>query len=240
MNSKQDTLINLMKVSHQEQKHFIATLTEGERNAAGTAENWSPKDVLAHVVHWDAHTAANLADPGRDHPDDGDDLDFNQINDRVWGQYKDASWAEIEELVDKAHTDMVNSLAQLNNEQLADTERYEWTRGRPAWRSVAFGCFYHPMQHVAELWVKRGDVAYGNKIQERAAELQLALAEDDDWQGTVFYNLGCHYALTGQEEKALELVERGIALYPYLKEWAPQDSDLKSIHDDPAFKAMID
>jgi len=239
MNSKRDELINLMKISYQEQKHYIATLTEEEREALGTAYDWSSKDVMAHVAHWDVYTAADLADPQRVDPDSDDDEDSNQANARIWDRYKDASWAEIEAMVDKAHKDLVESLGQLDDEQLADKERYKWTGGRPAWRPVTFGCFYHPLQHVAGLWAKRGDVAYSNKIQEQAVELQLTLSDDDDWHGTVIYNLGCHYALTGQTEKALEKVGQGIVLYPYLKEWAPKDSDLDSIHDDPAFKGMI-
>jgi hypothetical protein len=96
------------------------------------------------------------------------------------------------------------------------------------------------MQHTAELVAKRGELERANDIQEETTELQLALVDSDTWRGNVLYNLGCHYAVTGQREKALENIGRGIELYPYLKEWAPQDSDLESLRDDPGLMALLE
>lgn len=240
MSTKHDELTNLLEISYREQKRYIATLTPEERTAAGSVDDWSPKDVMAHVVHWDAQAAADMANVAQDKPPDDSDDPIEELNARIWEKYKDRSWAQIEELVDDAHRDLVANLQRLTEEQLTDSDRYEWMNNRPFWRRINFGCFYHPLQHVAELFALRGDVAYANQIQEDAVQRQLALVGAEDWQGTVLYNLGCHYAITGQREEALANVRRGIALYPYLKEWAPQDSDLASLHDDPEFKALLD
>ena len=150
------------------------------------------------------------------------------------------TWPEVEDLVHQVHRDLLESLKDVDEEQLNDSQRYEWTNGRPLWQRINFRCFYHPMQHIAELVAKRGELELANDIQEETTELQLTLVETDTWRGNVLYNLGCHYAVTGQREKALENIGRGIELYPYLKEWAPQDEELESLRDDPGLIALLE
>lgn len=134
---------------------------------------------------------------------------------------------------------MVSNLRGLSEEELSDPERYEWMNGRPLWRSIAFTSFYHALQHVADLYAKRGDLVYANEIQESAADLQISLQDSDEWRGTVLYNLGCHYAITGQSEKALAKIGEGFNLYPDLKKWAPEDPDLANLRDQPLFATLI-
>jgi tetratricopeptide (TPR) repeat protein len=236
MATKQDALINLLNISYEEQKRYLATLTGEERAAVGAVDDWSPKDALAHVIHWDADAAANIADPDNTIPADFDE----STNDNLWKQYKEITWEKIEDLTDRTHGDLVAGVQGLTEDQLTDPDRFEWTTGRSLLRSLTFTNFSHPLQHIAELYSKRGDMAYANEMEEQAAELQMPLVDDDQWRGTVLYNLGCHYAITGQKQKALESVRQGLELHPSLKEWAPQDSDLKSIHDDPEFKVLLD
>ncbi|HSG15514.1 MAG TPA: ClbS/DfsB family four-helix bundle protein [Anaerolineae bacterium] len=234
-----DKLIGLLDTAYEYEKAFLASLTEEERESQGTADDWSPKDILAHVAHWDVEAGKELVDPERwVRRDYGDD--FNATNARYWEVYKEARWEEIEALVEKAHVDLVAGISGLSDEQLSDTERYEWTRGRPLWRRIASGNFYHPMAHLGELFAKRGQIEEANARQEKAAAIQLELSDSEQWRGTVLYNLGCYYAVSGQKDKAMKNVAEGMALYDYLVEWAPQDGDLATLHDDPEFKALLE
>jgi len=231
-------LLGLLDMGYDYQKRYLAGLTEEERSAAGAADDWSPKDVMAHVAHWDVQAAKELVDPeSYEPPDYGDD--FNATNARYWEMYAEASWDEIDALVEKAHKELHAGVSGLDDEQLNDENRYEWTRGRPLWHRICFGSFYHPMAHLGELFVKRGQIEETNAMQEKAAAMQLELSDSDQWQGTVLYNLGCYYAVSGQKEAALANVAKGMALYDYLKEWAPQDGDLAILHDDPDFQALL-
>ena len=111
---------------------------------------------------------------------------------------------------------------------------------RPLWQRLCFGSFYHPIAHLGELFVERGEMEETNAMQEKAAEMQLTLSDADQWRGTVLYNLGCYYAVSGQKEMAMKHVAEGLALYEYLREWAPQDGDLATLHEDAAFKALLE
>ena len=233
-----DKLIQVLDFCYDYEKSYLASLTREERAAVGTADSWSPKDVMAHVAHWDVQAAKELVDPATYEPPDYGE-DFNATNEQYWRKYKDASWAEIAALVERAHKDLVAGVSGLSDEQLTDVKRYEWTRNRPLWHRVAFGSFYHPMAHLGELFFKRGQIEETNAMQEKAAAMQLELSDTDQWRGTVLYNLGCYYAVTGQKDLAMKQVAQGLALYNYLKEWAPQDGDLAMLHDEPEFKALL-
>src|SRR5512134_3550662 len=91
-------LTELLKKGYQVEKEFIAVLSDEERNAEGTFENWSAKDIIAHNAYWRKHHAedvlAVLAGKTPTHTED------DQINDQVYSQYKDQSWKDVNTLVD--------------------------------------------------------------------------------------------------------------------------------------------
>jgi hypothetical protein len=233
-----EILVNLVTISFTEQKRYLASVSDDESVLEGKQDDWSPKDVVAHVAHWDNQVANDLADPANRKSVDSV-TNFDNVNARIWERYRDSTWSDIDKLVDRIHNDMVSNLRDLSEEELSDPERYEWMNGRPLWRSIVFTSFYHALQHVADLYAKRGDLVYANEIQESAADLQISLQDSDEWRGTVLYNLGCHYAITGQSEKALAKIGKGFNLYPDLKKWAPEDPDLANLRDQPLFATLI-
>jgi hypothetical protein len=236
MSTTKERLQKLLKIRYEEQLRFFETLTEEERTGVGSADAWSPKDVMAHVVESDALLADWFIDPEGQEFDEEED--YEAINARTWEKYQDTPWEEIDALAGEFYGKLVGVVQGFTEEGLNDPEN-QVTPGRPLWRIINFVAFYHPLQHIAELVAKRGDVAYGNKLQEEAVDLQMALSDEDEWRGSVIYNLGCHYALTEQRDKALEKIRQGIELKPELKELAAKDPDLKAIQDDPEFKALI-
>ena len=187
MAGKREEMINLLKISNREQQNFISTLTADERSAEGKIDAWSAKDRLAHVVYWDADLVAQISGQERDGTDDIED--FNEENAFVWKKYQAATWQDIEQLIETTHDRFITLLEKLSEEQITDPEWYDWMNGRPLWRSITFGTFYHALQHLAELYALRGDTVYANQLQENAAELQMKLDDSDQWRGTVFYNL---------------------------------------------------
>jgi tetratricopeptide (TPR) repeat protein len=59
--------------------------------------------------------------------------------------------------------------------------------------------------------------------------------------GSALYNLGCNNCLAGKHDEAIEYIDRAINLDSSIREWAREDSDLSSLHDDERFaKLMMD
>ena len=150
MSVNRDQLINLVKISYERQKEYLATASEEEKSAVGVVSDWSPKDAMAHIIYWNADMAGELADLEQLEKPLGDGQ-LDHINADVWQQYQGVTWAEIEDLIYQNQRDLLDSLKSVTNDQLNDNQRYPWTNGRPLWQRINFRCFYHPLLHIAEL-----------------------------------------------------------------------------------------
>ena len=74
-------LLDLLRLANREEQTFVEKLSEKERSVIGTYDQWSVKDVIAHVAAWKERTAQELAavTSGGPRPE-GDNLE--QINSR--------------------------------------------------------------------------------------------------------------------------------------------------------------
>ena len=65
-----------------------------------------------------------------------------------------------------------------------------------------------------------------------------ALAMDPEDSG-VLYNVACAYALQGQTEQAIGVLEKAIQNGFGHKQWLENDSDLDSLRGHPRFQAVL-
>ncbi|UCC14981.1 MAG: tetratricopeptide repeat protein [Gammaproteobacteria bacterium] len=79
-----------------------------------------------------------------------------------------------------------------------------------------------------------GREADGRAMIERV----LKLAPND---GGVLHNVTCYYSNIGDVEKAIEMLERRMAVMGTIyRDWIDNDSDFDNIRDDPRFKALVE
>lgn len=78
-----------------------------------------------------------------------------------------------------------------------------------------------------------GDKEKGTQWAERS------LTIDGDNPDTL-YNVACGYARVGESDRALDCLERACLHGVSIAEWAENDSDLTSLHDDPRFHAVME
>lgn len=70
------------------------------------------------------------------------------------------------------------------------------------------------------------------------AHIEAALRARPDDYGTL-YNAACYYAVAGDAERALDLLERACEFGRGSRDWIEHDSDLKGLHDRPRFRALL-
>ena len=221
-----------------EEQTLWDSLSDEERDAAGEIDRWAPKDHLAHATFWTERLVAQLqAATGGESP--GSIEDYQKTNDEVYETNKDRSWEDIlawaEEISRQFHT----AFDAVSEEILADPEGPEGTGSLPLWQNVAFTGGYHPVHHIADIYLQRGDFQSAQSVQERVAEGLAALDDSDAWQGRTLYNLACFYALHDKPQRALTLLETSMKLTPNLIEWSKQDSDLDSLRELPEFQTLV-
>jgi len=229
--------ILLADVRTEEQTLWDA-LSDEERNAAGEINRWAPKDHLAHTTFWTERLITQLqAATGGEPPGSIDD--YQKTNDEVFEANKNRNWEDILAWAIEANRQFHTAFNAVSEEMLQDSAGVEGAGGPPLWRNVALTGVYHPMHHIADIYLERGDFQSAQAVQERVAEGLAALDDSDAWKGPRQYNLACFYALHDKPQRALTLLKTAMKLSPNLMERSKQDSDLDSLRELPEFQVMV-
>lgn len=236
MDLKQKVL-NLLDRAHEGEQTFVAKLSAEERAAVGALEQWSAKDLLAHIVAWKERLVREIAAaPSGEGPPAS--IDIDQANAEIFEEHRDRSWADILEWSEHVHESLVESTEAMGDDDLVDTQAVPRPDGRPLWRLVAGTGYTHSLLHLAQYYTDRGEAHYATELWEEAVTLLTQLDDSPTWLGTTRYNLACHYALSGQHERAISELHEALQLNPDLTEWSKEDPDFASIREDPDYQAL--
>jgi len=77
-------------------------------------------------------------------------------------------------------------------------------------------------------------------VRDRAIEWTLRVLDLDGDAAAVQYNAACTFAVLGETERALDLLERAIAVGWGDRGWLEHDGDLASLHGHPRFGALLE
>jgi tetratricopeptide (TPR) repeat protein len=227
-------LIQLIDLSRSFQQQLIADLDPAERAAAGTWEQWSIKDELAHVTAWQLNSLARMAAliHAEPVPDFGD---YETINRAIYATNHDRSMAEIIAEGERAYADFVALIRSLSEEDLVQPARFSEQERRSLAAQIMSNGFEHPIVHYANNYQQRGNLARATQLYEASV---AAVADLPEWYGSARYNLACFYALSGQTDRAIAELREALQLRPDLLEWSKEDTDLASLRDNPAYQAL--
>ena len=160
-------LAGLLQQTLDEERRFIGQLSPEELNRVGQVNAWSAKDLIAHLGGWKLRMADRLAAIGRgESPAPTDEVDAE--NAMIWAEHSSETWDEVVEASALGHRRMIEGLQALSLEDVHDAQRFESQQGQPLWRGVAGNGCTHPIMHLAEAYVKRGQAAYAASMMEKS------------------------------------------------------------------------
>lgn len=234
-NEIKNSVREMIQTTQDDLQELITSLSPEERKAKGTLKLWSAKDVITHLNFWGKHFLRQLekSAKGEKVPLAGDYL--NEVNDGVLYEHMEQPLDEALTEYEEIHQELLNVYDQFSAEDLSDTKKYAWLEGRPMSDRVLGNLVWHPQAHIADFYVKRGQL-------DKAIAMQEALTEKlkgfPNWGGTAFYNAACFYALNNMPDKAIPCLKTAFAQRPDLMEWSKQDSDLDSLRGSADFQAL--
>lgn len=137
---------------------LIVPLTPEEVAAESTPTDWSVKDHLAHLAAWENGIVYLLRKQNRWEgmglePQFVYDHDEDEINDKIYHQHRDDSFADVMAYFENAHQGMVEAVGRMTDEELAQSYSFYQPdepgedRGYPITRWIAGNSFDHYAEH---------------------------------------------------------------------------------------------
>jgi hypothetical protein len=232
------SLIQLIEMIRKMKQELLDNLTDEERAEMGTLELWSAKDLVVHLVYWRKQNLKNieteLAGQSRE---PGPDFDFNHINDRVFNEKKDCTWAEVLKDDQDSYTSYIEMIASISEEDLVTRDRFPTPGGRPLISNILGVECWHSVWHMSDFHLKRSRLADANAMQN---EFTDQVVKFPGWDALGNYNLACYYSVSGQSSKAFAPLAESFRLNPELIEYSHKDIDLDPLRSLPDFKALLE
>lgn len=230
-------LRKILLSAHEAEQSLWDGLSTEEKARPSNKESWSPKDLIGHIAGWRQRyadflqTVAKGEAPAR--YENGE-----EINLEIFHHYETLSFQAIRAEYESATQAFLGAFDKINEAQLINADLIEWMSGRKLWNYIAFSEYWHPMDHLLKWYVQQDRSQIADETQARILKEMSSLEDSDSWRGTNLYNDACYEALFGDQEQAIEILEEALSLNPELTEWSKQDSDLDSLRQMKAFKAI--
>ncbi|HEY0069760.1 MAG TPA: DinB family protein [Chloroflexia bacterium] len=159
MNAQIDkaTLLNKVRSSRERLDALLATFTDEQMTQPGAEDDWSLKDVIAHVT-WHERQMVDMLKARSLEEGVGSDLWELPLHERNWAIYdsnRDRSLEDVRSESRQVYAELGELLAGLSEEDLTDPARYkdmpdDWE----PWRLIASNTYEHYDDH-AEAILKR-------------------------------------------------------------------------------------
>lgn len=159
MSDKQDTL-NALRQEFDRWELLLASVNEAQATAPEFAENWSIKDVVAHLHAWQQRSLARLeaalhnrepvypAWPEQFDPEVQDQP--HDLNSWLYEQERDTSWADVHQRWRAGFLRLLAVANTIPEDTLADKDTYPWLEGY-ALMDVLKGTLEHHREHAEYL-----------------------------------------------------------------------------------------
>jgi tetratricopeptide (TPR) repeat protein len=227
----------LVRLSHKAEQSYIDALSEEERAIVGKSDDWAPKDILAHMTAWKEQVIINYQ-AGKRGEEEPEQSDNEVLSTQFFEKHHPRSWEEILDYREQTQQSLLKELEAMSEADLKRTEGIPMQRGRPFWRVIVGIAYSHPLMHLRDPILSRGDFEQAVEVQEQACRLLSELDDDEAWKGAQQYNLACTYSLVGQKKNAIRILRKALRMTPELMEWSKEDPDFKPIREHPDYKPI--
>lgn len=228
---------SLLRKVYQAEVNLIESLSDGERSAEGSFENWSPKDSLAHTTYWRQRMVETLAYTFRNQPPPSYPP-YDEVNRQVYFEKQHTPLPALLREAEDTMRALQDALNRFEDEDITDPYRFEWRNGIPLLSYILGNGYIHVIHHLVHTYRKLNDLSKATSLQDEALQQLASLAELGKSRAVLLYDMACLLTGTGNPTQALDLLEESLQLDPSLIEWSRQDPDLDALRDDPRFQQM--
>ncbi|MDL1896467.1 ClbS/DfsB family four-helix bundle protein [Anaerolineae bacterium CFX7] len=152
-------LLNEIERAHQDMTRWLAALSDDEKTAPILNEGWSVKDSLAHLIAWEKMTLDWLARSlqgeqvkrfveGFQYDTEAErEAVMEKLNTHLYEQNKNRPLPEVMQDFRATHRAIFDFVAQMNENDIFDPNRFAWRNGSPAFDMLAGNTYEHYDEH---------------------------------------------------------------------------------------------
>lgn len=151
---KKNELISALEESHKEIMDQIAGFSEQELTELETADGWSVKDILAHLVRWEAELIKllwQLNQGQRPTTVHFTGASVDETNDRWLVEDRERPLERILADFNGIRRQTIRRVETFSEGELNDQQRFRWLQGKSLAEWVAEDTFEHDREHLNQL-----------------------------------------------------------------------------------------
>lgn len=159
-------LLQRIQSERQRLEATLAQLSANQMTTPGVNDQWSIKDILAHITAWERRMVRWLEEAVRGEVPEmlpagmtWDDLD--EWNEQTYLDNRDRPLAEVLANFKSSYPQALKAVEAVSEEDLIDPHRFEWRAGKPLWEMVAANTFWHYKEHnkSIRIWLEGVEAA---------------------------------------------------------------------------------
>lgn len=152
---KKSELIERLQVSRQELERLLRGLDDGQMVEPGVMDDWSIKDILAHVSRWEGETVTMLFElkqgqkPTRARIKNMEDVD--RVNAEWHEEDKDRPLDLVLSDFRGLRKQTIRRVEKFTEAELNDPDLHPSLRGEPLHRWIAIDTYEHEAEHAGHI-----------------------------------------------------------------------------------------
>ncbi len=203
---------------------FDALIDPANRTGSSDYDRWGPKDLLAHSAEWVKRQVMLIKEP------EGVEAieDFDALNLSLFERHGDSGWDDLVLMMRDGIEALIYEAIEADEAVLVGEDQ---TSGRTMWRGIAFYGILHSLSHMTQALIRSNKSNEAADLMRRMASRLSAIDYNNEWLGTVEFNLARVLAATG-DIAAVEHTKRAIVFNPNASDWIANDSDFDTIREE--------
>jgi uncharacterized protein (TIGR03083 family) len=150
-------LLNNMRAGRARLNAALAQVTDEQMSQPGLNNQWSVKDLLAHLGFWERRVVniyqallhGEIPDP------EADAVPIDILNQEIYNQNQQRSLQDVRQDEQRAYDDLLAVAENAPDADLFDGERFDWTEGQPFAAWISGNTYEHYDEHLPPLqdWI---------------------------------------------------------------------------------------
>lgn len=147
-------ILTALEAGREDFLELIEDLSEEEMEQPRVVEDWSVKDILAHLARWEAELVRLLWQARQGEKPTTihfTSVKIDEINARWYAESKERPLERVLEDFHGVRNQTIRRVETFSNKDLTDPNRFPWLGGEPLTKWIAGDSFEHEAEHAAHI-----------------------------------------------------------------------------------------